>query len=190
MRILGSALVAATVVFIWGFVYWALTPMGVNSVRGPDNAPAVQEFLDKNLAESGMYVVPFSENPDTDTQYHQAHTQGPLALIQFRKQGAEPMAPAIMIQGWLHGFVTFIVMAIAVRLAVPEGSFGARFMVALGGGVAGSLLATYGGPIWWYMPWGFATTLFVYQAVAWLLGAIVLAMILRSSSPRPDPSRL
>lgn len=190
MRILGAALAAATAVFVWGFVYWAIMPMGINSVQGPQNAQAVQEFLDQNLHESGMYVVPYSAEPDTDTQYHQAHTRGPLALIQFRKQGAEPLAPAVMVQGWLHSWVTFIVMALAIRMAAPEGGFGARFMVALGGGVAGSIFATYGGPIWWYMPWDFATTMFVYQAIAWLLGSLILAIILRPSTPRPDPSRL
>lgn len=190
LRMFGAAVLAATVVFMWGFVFWAMLPMGTSAVQGPQDAPALQQLLDAQLNESGMYMVPYSDTPDTDTAYHQAHTRGPLAMIQFRKTGAEPMSTGAMVQGWLHGLVTFLIMAVAVRLATPGGGFGPRFMVAFGGGIAGSVFATYANPIWWYQPWAFATTQFVYQAVAWLLGAFVLAAILRPSGPRPDPSML
>ncbi len=190
LRMLGASVLAATVVFIWGFMFWAVLPMGTSAVRGPADAAGVQQFLDNHLTESGMYVVPYSEQPETDTAFHQAHTRGPLALIQFRKTGAEPMSTGSMVQGWLHGFVSFLVMAIAVRLATPTGGFGARLMVAFGGGMAGGVFATFANPIWWFQPWSFATTQFVYQAVAWLLGGMALALVLRPSGPRPDPSML
>ncbi len=190
LRILGASVLAATVVFIWGFVFWAILPMGTSAVQGPADAPALQQILDDQLTESGMYIVPFSDQPESDTAFHQAHTRGPLALIQFRKTGAEPMSTGAMVQGWLHGLVTFLVMAIVVRMATPSGGFGARFMVAFGGGTAGSVFATFANPIWWYQPWAFATTNFAYQVVAWLIAGVALALVLRPSGPRPDPSML
>ncbi len=190
LRMLGASVLAATVVFIWGFVFWAVLPIGNSAVQGPADAAALQQILDSQLSQSGMYMVPYSETPETDTAYHQAHTRGPLAMIQFRKTGAEPMSTGAMVQGWLHGLLSFLVMAIAVRLATPAGGFGARFMVAFGGGFAGSVFATFANPIWWYQPWSFAGTQFFYQAVAWLLGGVALAMVLRPSGPRPDPSML
>lgn len=190
LRTIGAALLAATAVFFWGFLYWTIMPMGASAVQGPENAAEVQKYLADQLPSSGMYMVPYSDAPESDTAYHQAHKRGPLALIQFRERGAEPMSPGVMIQGWMHGLFSFLLMAIAIQLVVRDGGFGARFLVGFGGGVAGSVFSTFSNPIWWYQPWSFATTQFVYQLVSWFIAALVLASILRSGGARPDPNRL
>lgn len=190
LRMLGAALLAAIVVFTWGFVFWTVLPIGAQAVQGPPDSPALQKVLDAQLPASGMYMVPWSDSPQSDTAYHQQHTRGPLALVQFRKTGAEPMAPGILIQGFVHGFVSLLLMAVVVRVASAGGGFGTRWIIASGAGLAVAVFAALGDAIWWYQPWGFAVTQLIYTAVAWLLGGLVLAVVLRPTGQRPDPNRL
>lgn len=190
LRTLLAAAIAATVVFVWGFLYWAVLPLGESAVRGAPNGAALQQSLDQLLPESGSYVVPFSDTPESDTAYHKAHSQGPLALVHFRKAGAEPMAPGVMLRGWIHGFVSMLVMALVLVLSVSAQGFAARFVVAFGAGVAGSVFSRLGEPVWWYQPWSYASTQFLYELVAWLLGAIVLAAMIRPRVARPSPTQL
>lgn len=190
LRTFGAAAVAATVVFIWGFVYWAVLPTGMAAVQGAPDGPALQAYLDQALPESGTYVVPFTENPTEDTAYHQAHSKGPLALVQFRKNGAEPMSTGTMLRGWLVGFASCLLMALVVRLAAGDGGFGRRFIAAFGGGAVGSVMARMGDPVWWYQPIPFARSLLFYEIVAWLLAGIVLGLMLRSAQPRISHTQL
>ena len=190
LRIFGGAALAATLVFFWGFLFWTVLPVGSGAVQGAPDGGALQAALDAELPASGSYMVPYSEQPESDTAYHEAHTAGPIALIYFRKNGAEPMAPGVLLRGWLHGFATLLLMAVLVRLLAGNGGFGLRFGIAAGGGIVGSVFAHLGAPIWWYQPWDFALTQLSYEAGAWVLGGLVLAALLRSGPPKPSLTQL
>ena len=168
-----GAVLGALLIFVWGFVFWGIGPGTGSAISPVPEQETLRATLKATLPDSGVYMLPYSEDP-TDTTYQTLHTQGPIATIFYREEGSEPMAPGTMVLGYLHEVLVLLIMGLALKLA-GLGSYGARFGVVLLAGLAGSVFAQLAGPIWWLQPRDMAMMNLLYEAVAWLLGALVLA---------------
>ncbi|MGJ8669122.1 MAG: hypothetical protein ACSHXK_06505 [Oceanococcus sp.] len=174
--ILGS-IIGAALVFMWGFLFWGVLPFGNTAVVGVEDQAGLQAQLDAYLDETGVYMLPFSKD-ETDAEYQALHAKGPIATVYYRAEGSEPMAPSTFLMGYLHEVVVLLIMGIMLKLAAV-GSYGSRFVVVLLGGFAGSCFSSLAGPIWWLEPWNRAVIDLSYQAVAWLLAALVMAAMVK-----------
>lgn len=183
--ILGSV-IGALLVFCWGYLFWNVLPVGNGAVSPVADQAGLQAELAAHIPDTGVYGVPFSQDP-ADAEFQTLHTKGPIATVYYRAEGSEPMAPSTMVMGYLHQVVVLLVMAIMLKM-VAVASYGARFVVVFLGGLAGSGLATLAGPIWWLEPWNHAVIELVYQSVAWLLAALVLATLVKPAGKTGNQS--
>lgn len=169
---LGSFL-AALAMFIWGFLFWA-TPISSGAFQETSNYEEIGEALRDVLPQDGSYHVPWYGAGDEEMM--RLHEAGPLATIHFRSAGAPMGSPGVMIWGFVHMFITALMLAMLLRMALPAlSTYGQRVGLIVLAGVVASFWTEISAPIWWYHPWSFALTNMFYSIISFALAGLVLA---------------
>lgn len=164
---------AAVVLFVWGFLFWGIAP--VNPIDTGLDAAKAQEMLRQLVPKDGVYVVPEMPHETTEAWTTQ-HRQGPLAMIFVRTTGGEPMAPMTFVLGFVHNVLTaFLIALLLSKAAGVLPTYGSRLGFVLLAGVAATIWAHAGDPIWLNHPWRFHLLSMFYDVVAWSLAGAVLA---------------
>jgi len=167
---------AAIALFVWGFLFWGLLaePLGMVRVAADEGALGAQ--LSEALGEDGVYFLP-AETSD-DAAWVTRHTSGPLAMIHFRRAGADPRAPGPLLAGFLHILASAILIGWLVQAAPAGRGLGTVVLAAL----AAAVFANLGTPIWMYQSWWYHGLVAGYQFVGWLLAGTILAKMLPERS--------
>ena len=107
-RLLLGAFAGAIVLMIWGFLYWTVNPWAKSMLRPIDNEDRVIEALSNAIPETGVYFMPLEgmHSKATQESFLEKHRSGPLIRVIFTKEGADPMAPAVYIMGFIHFFLS------------------------------------------------------------------------------------
>jgi hypothetical protein len=168
--VLGS-LLAAVVLFFWGFVFWGLLPNP--GFQEPANEEAVWQSLDENLPETGAYYIP---DPEGDSESVARHESGPTAFLFVRNQGSPVMSVSMMAFGFVHMFITALLIGLLLRQASPRlPTYGKRVLFVVLVGAVATFWFDIAWPVWWGTPWTFFLWMAVYDVVAWTLAGVVLA---------------
>ena len=59
-----AGIAGAVVFYVWGMLAWMAVPLHTATLAGLPNEAAVTEALKDQTLETGVYVVPYSSNPD------------------------------------------------------------------------------------------------------------------------------
>ncbi len=175
-----GALLAAVVLFAWGFVFWGLIPNAGVQMH-PDEA-ALQQHLAEGIPETGAYYVPFPAGAD-DTESMARHEAGPIAFLFIRLEGRPLMPVSTMIGGFLHMLITALLIGMLLRMLLPSlPAWRDRVLFVALAGLAAALWSDFTVPIWWHTPWAFFVWLAVYDIIAWTLAGAVLARFVRPAA--------
>jgi hypothetical protein len=179
-RILIGSVVAAVVLFVWGFLFWGLSGVS-NAVMDPvPDEAALSKTLSEALPRTGVYILPYPP-AQPGPEFIQRHQAGPLAQIFYRREGTNPMSGGVFAGGFLHMLVSALVMAFALSLVLPAASgYGERVRLVLLAGLAGAIYSNLGKPIWWHQTWDYHFLSFVYDFTSWVLAGLVLAKFVRN----------
>ncbi len=188
IRTLLGSFVAAAVLFGFGAAFWTCPTPYAYVEKPSQGAEALGKALREHLPNDGLYLVP-GRNADAAEEL-KAYRRGPVATIHYRKDGAEPMTPELLVTGFLHGWVTTLLLAITLRLcSLPR--FGQRLLVVTLAGLAVVNYATLGDGIYWFQPWPWLLLNAAYNSVAMLLVGAILGAIVRPGRPKPaEPAAL
>jgi hypothetical protein len=178
MRSFAGIVLAAVVMFFWGFLFWTVSPVPKQILRTAPDETALAQALSGLLKDSGVYILPGMSERQPESEYVNHAKAGPLAWVIFRREGTDPMNPSTFAFGFLHMLASVAILAWLLRLAAPD-SYGGRLGFALIAGLAGSVFSNLGKPIWWIQPWSFHILNFVYDITSWALAALVLAHFVR-----------
>jgi hypothetical protein len=179
-RLVLGSLLAAFVVFIWGFLYWNVLPFR-NAVTLPVPDETAQAL--GALPESGTYQYPDQRGSESVEAFTAKLGQGPVALVLFHKEGAAA-SPAMFINGFLHMLITALLIGLLLQ-KTGLATFGARFGLVFLAGLAAAVFANLGEPIWYFQPWGWHLLQFGYDLTVWLLIGLVMAKFVQ-----PDAAAL
>lgn len=172
-----GSLLAAIVLFFWGFLFWAVGLGDPHTHQG--NEEPVLEALNQYLPEPGVYQLPDYTVLDQET-FTARHRRGPLATIFLRKAGAEPGGPMVFVLGFLHMLAACLLIGLLLQRTTPvTASYSARVTLVALVGAAGAVWSSLNGPIWWYWPWSYGLKLFLYDFIAFVLAGLVLAAFIR-----------
>lgn len=187
LRTLGGALLSAVIFMVWGFLFWAIleSPQGV--LDPVPNEAGVMQVLKESLPATGSYFFPShpGEEPGTDHAaefeiYMTRHRAGPIGLIHFRGSGVDPLSPDVYLFGFLHFFVSSLIAAFLLVLAIPIfDTYVHRVIFLTGLGIFGVVAVKFTEPIWWRLPWAFHLHVALFLVVGWFLSALVMAWIIR-----------
>ena len=175
-----GALLAAVVLFAWGFIFWGLIPNAGVQMH-PDEA-ALQQHLAEGIPETGAYYVPYPAGAD-DVESMARHEAGPIAFLFVRLEGRPLMPVSTMIGGFIHMLITTLLIGMLLRMLLPSlPAWRDRVLFVALAGLAAAFWSDFTLPVWWHTPWTFFVWLAVYDIIAWTLAGAVLARFVRPAA--------
>jgi len=175
-RLLVGTTLAAVALFLWGFVYWGAQPLAWRIIGPAPDEAALQKALGEALPEPGAYFLPHPFEGDAETHAARAKA-GPVATVLIHG-GADPSDPAPMIRGFVHMWVSALLMGLLLRGFAPA-SVGAAIGVAATAGLAAAVWADLGRPIWYAQPWDYNLLFALYELGGWVVAGAVLGFFVR-----------
>ncbi|MCW5548429.1 MAG: hypothetical protein KIT44_05650 [Opitutaceae bacterium] len=173
---------AALAMFVFGAIYWMSPfPYKVLSTTADDEAAGVA--LNAIFPETGTYLIPGAHlEPETMTRLHE---RGPLAYVQFVREGSPPMEPANFLKGYLHCFVVaWLLNFLMLKSAAAFKGYGCRVKFSAAIGVLAAVLIHFSDPIWWRHPWAWHLVGALYSVLVLVVAGLVLA---KFNTPKAGP---
>lgn len=187
-RLIIGAAVAAVLVFFWGFLAWAGLHLYKDwAFRGLSNESVFVSAMETGDHQSGAYFVPWVEHADTMTEAESKaametwvakHKSGPLALVIYNAQGADPESPVMLARGFAITFFAALLLGVVVRHAGCK-SYVGRVLVAVTA-VLFAITITHG--IMWnyfHLPLNYTQAMMIDGTVGWAIGSLVLAAFIK-----------
>lgn len=184
VRVILGAVLAAVVMFMWGFIFWAVLPVS-NAVfkRLPDEE-AVTAALASHIPQTGVYYFPYWDQADDEATQQagmEKHARGPIGQVMFVREGVNPMAPATMIIGFIQMLVSTLLAGFMLRAWGPASFMGrVAFVTTLG--LFAVVTISVSKVTWFHHPWPTAALDGAYYVAAWLLAGLVLAAFVRRTA--------
>lgn len=189
-RVFIAGIVGALIYFVWQMLTWMVLPIHGPTVAGLPNEDAVREVIKSADIETGVYIVPFGDGEamaDPDSDFNKNHKAGPIFSIFYSKEGAEPMTPALMIQGLVNDILAALTVSFMLFLACGScNTYFKRVLFVTGFGVFLALTGHVSYMIWMRFPQDY-TMMFVVDAIGgWFLVGLAIAAIV--SGNKTDPA--
>lgn len=178
-RLVTGSVVAAIVMFVLGFIFYATPLMQIGQATAPvDTQLAVHEAL-KSLPGTGTYFIPFDE---TDPAIRAAHESGPTAVVKVNMTGSPQMDPMVFAAGYVHMALTaFLIGLLLWTLRHRVNNFVDRAGLVILLALVAAFFTRLGEPVWYRTDW--ANALYVGFADFVMLAAAGL-VIARWFMPR------
>lgn len=186
VRGLVGALLAAVVLFVWGFVYWDVSPLKFWVMRALPDGAGLAQALNERIPHDGIYFYPgfdpelHARDPGAERErLLKQYAEGPIVQVVLHKGGIGPM-PLSLAQGFAHQFVWALVAAGLLTLTAPPSYLG-RVILVTGIG----LFAAVGmlqQAIWLNYPWYWVLFQAGSTAGGWFVAGLVLAAVVK---PKP-----
>lgn len=178
-------LVAAVLMFVWGFLFWAILGVGDSLLKPLPAELDVLAALRGSQTPSGMYVYP---SPPADMNDQEAmaafeakHEEGPLLRMAYRAEGGPHMPPVKFAQGIGHYFGIALLSALLTALAAPAlPTFGRRVGFVLLLSLIASVWTNVGDVVWWSHSLRYCLGNMAYGMGAGLLMGLAIAALVRA----------
>jgi hypothetical protein len=174
-RILLAGLLAGLAVFAWESIAHLALPLGDAGIKPLSNEQAVVTSLKDNIKDPGFYFFP-APTPQN------ANQQGFTGIMVVKPNGTLAMAPGQLLTQAGADVVAMIVAAVLLALT-PFAGFGKRVLFVTLMGLLPVLRSEL--PYWnWYgFPSVYLMAQTVVQVVAFAVGGVVLAKLIKTASP-------
>lgn len=193
-RIITAGAVGAIVYFIWGMMAWMAVPLHDSSVHAlPGERAVVTTLQDQNLS-SGFYVAPYAssseEMGDPDSEFMKNHTAGPILTLVYRKDGAAPMGPSMLLGGFVLDLLSAMLAACLLSSIGPCGrSYWCRVGFVAGLGVFVALVGHMAYWNWMYFPLDYTIAFVVDVVVGWTLAGLAIAALIKPQEIAVSPAQ-
>jgi hypothetical protein len=189
-RVLLASIVAAVLMFAWGFVFWGLSGMSTKLAEPLPAELDVLAALRNSQAPSGMYVYPMPADPsdeEAQAEWENKHREGPLLQLAYRKEGGPPMPLSVFAQGLGHYFAVALLTSCLLALAaggLPH--FGGRLVFVLLVSLVAAIWTNVGDVVWWFHSPLYCLGNMAYTMGAGLVMGLVVAAIVRRPAENTD----
>lgn len=185
LRTVVAGVVAGIVVMLWGAVAHMLLPIGNMGLQIPPDASqqAAIRALDAGFDAEGVYILPM---PQQDQWHDEAAMKAfgaraathPYAFVVFQPEGRDSTAMGRQLGMQTASCIAAALIAAFIAAGIAGGR-GRRIAVVTCLGLFSWF--TLAVPYWnWYrFPTAFTQGALLEQALGWLLGGIVIALILK-----------
>jgi hypothetical protein len=188
VRLLIASLLSAVVLFFWGFVYWTVSPLRFQALKALPGQEKIVPELEKAGLETGVYLAPFvdedrvtAENKDEVMKaLLEKHKKGPLVQIIYRKDGVDMMNPTVFVMGFVHMFVSSLLVGLLLLMVVQGlSTYGSRVLFVFLASLFASWTIDLSAPIWFHHPWGYSLFNAGYHVGCGLFSALILAGLIK-----------
>lgn len=187
IRLILGAVLAAVVLFAWGFVFWAASGVIYQFMHRLDNEEDVALALQKTDPASGTYLIPFPDRAAVDgsdkekaADLKARHIKGPVVEIIYRKEGLDPLSSQEMVMGFCHFLAAALLAGVLLVMSQPGlPRYWMRVLFVTVLGAFATVAVSFAGPVWFHHPWPAVLYTSAYQLVGWLLAGLVMALVIR-----------
>ncbi len=165
--ILGS-LVTGLVLFVFGFLYWAINPLPYNTWNEVEDPAAAQKQAQALFPEDGLYFLP---GPGNDPTALELLETGPAVFLVIDHSPAAGADPSSLAMGFVHNVLTALLLVLVLQNVA---GFGRRISAALLLGVIGVVVINGSEIIWWMQP----PSWILHQAIYYLAYFAIAAAVL------------
>ena len=144
-----GAILAAVVLFAYGFLYWGANPLPYYAWQKTNGDEAAGQALREHFPQPGTYYVPGMYNDEQTLE--RLYSTGPIAMLHIASlDGLPTMDPGIMIRGLLLNLAMVLILGAIMRAALPATpTYGSRLKLAALIGFAAAVLIDGGQAVWW-----------------------------------------
>jgi hypothetical protein len=188
IKALIAGVVGGLVIFFWGFVVHTVVHLHSRTIHPLPDEAAFVATMQETGAATGVYFVPFLDRAHDDAdaqqaaddQWKEAARRGPIALMMYRAEGVEPMAPITFIRGALLFVLASTVAALMLIPAAPKLSgYLGRVVFIASFGVVVALFSDFSMWNWWHAPLDYAGMLALDHIIGWTLAGLAIAAIVK-----------
>lgn len=187
-----AAIVAAAVVFAWGFVAWPTLHLYQFAFPPLKNEAAVTRMLRESTSGNGAYVIPSlpPETPATTNQQSEQaweafaarHREGPIAVLLYRSRGEEPMHWTVLARGYGINFAGALLLGVMMS-SMGLRSFSRRLVFGFLVVLCAAVITHASLWNWFAHPDNYAAAVAADTIIGWTLGSIVLAGMVKVKQP-------
>lgn len=170
------------VAYAWSSISWMALPFHMDSLQTLSNEAAVAEAIVEGAeAGTGIYLIPGDKSMSQEEK-NAAIQSGPMIFAAVRPgENSGFSMNSLMIRGLSATLVSALILGLMLVAAAPRLNYiGRVFFVTLGGAFA-AISAIYPNQIWWEFSTDFVSLNMIDQVVAWFLGGLVMAGLIRGS---------
>ena len=171
--ILGSV-VTALVLFVFGFLYWAVNPLPYATWNEVENPAAAQASAAQLFPEDGTYFLP---GPGNDPEALKLLENGPAVFLTIDHTPAAGADPIALATGFLHNLLSALALA---YLLTHISGLANRLKLSVAIGVLGVVVINGSEIVWWLQP----VSWIAHQAVYYLIYFGLAAWVLNFFLPR------
>ena len=172
-RVIGIVL-ATVAVYLWGFLYWGVSPVPYTAWKQTNGDEAAQQALREHFPESGTYYVP-GRHHDEETM-NRLFEAGPVGFVHINLARRPAVDPSIMLTGFLFTAVVVSLISILMAKSAPAfPSYMDKVKFAALTGLTAVVMIEFGDAVWWQTPWHWKVFQAFYNFAAWTTAALVLA---------------
>ena len=177
---IGAVLLAAGVLWVWGFAYWGLNPLPYESWKSAKDDRAAQLALLQHFPETGTYYIP-SRAHSTEAQRALLHS-GPWGFVQISYAEREPFEIKTLVYGLLLNIVFAAGLAMLMyRVRSTARTYSGRLGVPFWSGLIAVVLIDGGDVVWWNLSYNWQLYVALYNFSAFLIAGAVLALFIKGT---------
>lgn len=170
--ILLGSLLAAAAIYLWGVVFWTVSPLPQRVARTTQNPVAAEAAFVEHFPEPGVYRLPGLD----DDEYAGLHADDVIAIFPVNIADRLDKPGGTLAIGFLHALVAMLLMSLLMRLVGDAlGSYGDRVVFVLLAGIVVAFWGRLAGVVWWSLPLPWQVWSAVYDVSTWLVAGLVLA---------------
>lgn len=183
-RVIIAAVVSAVIMFVWGFLWWAVSPFPHMAMKPVPNEAGLMSSVRQHIPESGVYIFPWMPDDYNDTAaqeaFLQVHKTGPIGMVFVRSEGFDPMQPKVMAVGFLHFLVSTILVGFLLNSCLASmNTYFKRCGFVIGFGVCATFFCHLSLPVWFHHDWSFWLVEAAYGCTAWTWAAFAMSGIIK-----------
>lgn len=174
-RLALGVLIAAALVYAWGFLVWGLGPYPTLVWDQPVSHDRSAEVLREQFPTNGTYYVP--AHTDDQDLLADRFEAGPVAFVHMlHVDGRSMMDPRIMAMGFLLNLVVIVLTAVLLQRAAPAlPSYWSRVQFVTLVGLVAVVMIDFGAAVWWDISWAWQCYQAFYDLTFFFLAGLILA---------------
>ena len=160
---------AAVALFVFGFLYWGISPLPYTALNATDDEAAAIKDIRRVFPDTGAYLVPSAANMDLLAEGTQA-----VVYVDHEVSPSQPNAQALAV-----GFAHSVLVALVVLLLLRPGE-GMRQHLKTGAlaGLAAVVVIEGSDVAWWLYPLSWKLHGAVYHFVCFVLAAAIMSKVM------------
>lgn len=165
VRVTAGIGVTAVVLFIFGFLYWGLSPLPYTSLNATADQEAALGDLRRHFPETGAYLVPAPDNMELLAKGSQA-----MIYVDHEVPASQP-DPGAMALGLVHNILIALVVFLLLRNQEGMSQYLRTGALA---GLAAVVVIEGSDVLWWLYPLSWKLYGAVYHFLCFVLAAALL----------------